>query len=167
MIRSSVCAALACFALSTPALAADLPAPMPSATVPTLPTAAPAGDAAALEPSSGGRRVNKAKVITGACLFGGVYLHTSFAGFVAADTETDTQGLWAVVPVVGPVVWAASPGGSHASNYLLGLSAIAQGTGAALLISGINHGRNGGGAAVSVAPSLAPGHAGVTAAGRF
>jgi hypothetical protein len=114
-----------------------------------------------------GRKARTGLAISGAVLFGATYMMTTWVGSQGADVERDEAGLLTFIPVVGPIAWAATPGGSNTTNYLLGMSAVAQGSGIAMLAMGI-HGKDGWvRRGVLVAPAMMPGGAGVQASGSF
>jgi hypothetical protein len=115
-----------------------------------------------------GRKVSKGLIIGGASVFGSIYLLTTFSGSVAAELETDKAGQWSFLPVFGPIVWAATPGGDGATDYLLGLSAVSQAAGLTMVGFGIK-GKEGWvrNADIQFRPVVSPDGAGVQATGSF
>lgn len=114
------------------------------------------------------RRPAKGLIVSGSVVFGATWLTTTFAGSVAADNEEDQAGLFTLVPVVGPLLWLATDGGNHATDYLLVLSTAAQGAGVTLLWLGVK------GSdrwerlpAFMLSPAVVPGGAAVQATGSF
>lgn len=137
--------------VAAPAPVAALPTVAPAPANPALdpknwPKFIPLADAQGRDLSSFGyqqvRKKNRRMIIAGASVFGGAYLLSGLLGSAGTDLEGSGDGAWMFVPVVGPVAWAATSGGSGTTNYLLGLDSAAQATGIALFALGF-HGKPG------------------------
>lgn len=111
-------------------------------------------------------RVKRPLVITGACVFGAAYLLSGLAGSEGLDAESDHAGMWMFVPVVGPIGWGMSSGGTGLGNYLLGVDVVAQATGIALFAVGMR-GEDGWERSFTLLPAVGPGGAAITAQGSF
>ena len=96
----------------------------------------------------------------GGALYAAMTIDLSFGG-------TDDVTGWLYAPVIGPFVLAANSDPEGAALFtVLG---VVQGAGLGFLIAGLAINRRAGqdDAALSIAPMLAPGEAGLVAAGRF
>ena len=85
-------------------------------------------------------RVRKGMVISGAVVFGVLYLYSAFAAAVGEDISTETGGgnkaAWMYLPVFGPFLEMTETD-SASLRYILMLDGLAQAAGAALLVAGV------------------------------
>lgn len=172
-----VLAALTASLVPSPARA-ETPAPSPVAPPPVLGAASPRDwpDFITDRQARGqnllqygyvpGRRVNRGLAIAGGCLFGGAYLLSGLVGSAGLDLEGDDAGAWMFLPVLGPIGWGASNGGSGMGNYLLFIDVLAQGSGIAMFAIGM-HGQGGWERTFTLTPTASRDGAGLTARGTF
>lgn len=101
-------------------------------------------------------------IVAGASIFGGIYMSNAFAASFGVPNLA--------IPVFGPIVEAASARSSPGVTYLAVLDTLVQAGSLAMFIAGLVPTKRGLAyreLQVSVAPSLAPGHVGLFAMGRF
>lgn len=115
------------------------------------------------------RKLNNGLIAAGASVFGATYLTSTFVGALATDIEGTNDAVWMFVPVVGPIGWAATDGGSGFGNYILGVDALAQAAGITLLTIGLvgQDGWERKSPALLMLPTASHNQVGLTAVGTF